>query len=148
MLRVDPSSPVRVLIVDNQVERATRLSSWLRTLSCKTAVGFDARGGIRLSELFRPSLVFISLGLPDGSAVVVQGEIRRICGTRPPLFVAVDPAEGAPDDPPNHGAGFDLVTASPIEPQVLLQMLEAATAYRDEAWERSLTGRRLEARAR
>jgi CheY-like chemotaxis protein len=144
MFRTD-TAPPRVLIIDQVAERATSLSLLLRTLSCKTSVGFDARAGIRLAQLFRPTLVFISLGLEDDGAYQVLNEIKVIQGPKCALFVAMDVAGSHATSSRCLDAGFNWIVGPTLEPDVLNQMLDATIAHRETVWERSLTGRRLEA---
>lgn len=146
MFRTD-SAPPRVLIIDQVADRATSLSTLLRTLSCKTSVGFDARAGVRLAQLFRPTLVFISLGLEDEAAYKVLEEIRQIQGPKCALFAAMDVAGSHATSSRCWDAGFNWIVGPTLEPEVLNRMLDAAIAHREAVWERSLTGRRIEARS-
>jgi DNA-binding response OmpR family regulator len=142
MARNDVASQ-RILIIDEQMERGAHLSRWLRTFGCKTSVGFDAKAGVRLAQLFRPTLVFVSLGLPDRKAYWVLEEVKRMQGAKCALFVAIDASDSLTSEASRSETGFDWVVTPPIPPQTLHRLLDAAFAHREGTWERSLTGRRL-----
>jgi CheY-like chemotaxis protein len=127
---------LRVLVVDDQADRATGLSSLLRTLGCKTSVGFNAAAGGRLCELFRPAIVLVSLQLPEESAGALLTRMRAAQGPSGATIVAyAEPGE--PELAQRcENMGFDDFVAAPLQAHDLELLLAAVRTQRQENFDR------------
>jgi signal transduction histidine kinase len=78
----DASCPLRLLVIDDNVDAAAALVHLLNQLtSHEVRVAYDGLGGIETAVEFRPDVVFLDIGLPD-----IDGyEVARQLSKRPEL---------------------------------------------------------------
>jgi len=74
-----PDSPLRVLVVDDDVESADVFSELLISLGHQVRVAYDGTAGLSIDESWEPDVVFLDLGLPamDGYEVADRLRARR-----------------------------------------------------------------------
>jgi CheY-like chemotaxis protein len=76
-------------------------------------------------EAFAPDVVLCDIGLPDSNGFVVAAALRKDPETATARLIAVT-AYGADEDRRRAKAvGFDLHLVKPVDPEVLLDKLEA-----------------------
>ena len=83
------SQPVRVLIVDDNVDAAEILAETLGLLGYETHRTYDAESALTLASSVRPSIALLDIGLPiiDGYALAIG--LRRIEALEDILLIAV-----------------------------------------------------------
>lgn len=120
-------SELRVLVVDDNVDAATSLSYLLQLLGCKTAVAFGGVMGLRVAELFQPSLVFLDLDMPGQDGCAVLAEAKKLGGpVANALFVCLTGRSQEGDERRCISAGFDRFIPKPIEPLAMQAVLTEA----------------------
>ncbi|WP_282791172.1 response regulator transcription factor [Streptomyces sp. CC224B] len=93
LLRAD-GSPVRVLVVDDEVSLTELLSMALRYEGWEIRSAGDGAEAVRVARSFRPDVVVLDLMLPDMDGLSVLGRLRRELPGVPALFLtAKDTAE-------------------------------------------------------
>jgi CheY-like chemotaxis protein len=126
---IDDLAELRVLIVDDNVDAATSLSYLLQMIGCKTAVAFGGEMGVRVAELFQPSLMFLDLNMPGHDGCEVLTRIKSLQGrTAQAMSICLTATGQGEDEQRCLAAGFDQYVQKPLEPQVLSDMLLLARA--------------------
>lgn len=113
-----PTTPLRVLVVDDSVDSARMLRVLLRRDGHEVRIAHDGDEALGLVDGFGPHLALLDLTLlPDRSGLDVAREIRR----RPHLAgctlaaVSGHPGDSVPDPSP-----FDRFFRKPIDPDAIL----------------------------
>jgi CheY-like chemotaxis protein len=120
--------PLRVLVVDDNVDGAEALCSLLASMGCTTAVAFDGAQGLATAWTFRPHLALIDLEMPDMSGCDVARLIRAGQPVQAARLVCLT-GHGRPEDRRLCiEAGFDDFFTKPMVPERLLAVLAAAHA--------------------
>jgi PAS domain S-box-containing protein len=117
--------PLRVLVVDDNMDAATSLVELLRLLGHDTRVAHDGPGGYRAAVEFVPDLVFLDIGLPGMSGHEVARAIRRTPGLERVVLIALTGWGAASDMSQSQEAGFDQHLTKPVSFEALEQALEA-----------------------
>jgi CheY-like chemotaxis protein len=121
---LDSRKEVRALVVDDNVDAATSLSYLLQLLGCKTAVAFGGTMGLRVAQLFQPSIVFLDLDMPRPDGCKVLADVRKLDGpVAAALFVCLTGRDDPNDERRCLDAGFDRFVRKPTEPGVLGELL-------------------------
>ncbi|MFI8874825.1 response regulator transcription factor [Streptomyces sp. NPDC055243] len=91
LLRAD-GSPVRVLVVDDEVSLTELLSMALRYEGWQIRSAGDGAGAVRTARAFRPDAVVLDMMLPDMDGLAVLGQLRRELPDVPVLFLTAKDA--------------------------------------------------------
>lgn len=91
LLRPD-GSPVRVLVVDDEVSLTELLSMALRYEGWQIRSAGDGAGAVRTARSFRPDAVVLDMMLPDMDGLAVLGRLRRELPDVPVLFLTAKDA--------------------------------------------------------
>jgi CheY-like chemotaxis protein len=127
--RVAEPSPLRVLVVDDNVDAADSLAMLVKLAGHEVQVAHDGPLALRVAETFRPQLVLLDLGLPAMDGYEVARQLRRRPETRETVLAAVTGWGQAEDLRRSKQAGFDRHFVKPVEPAVLIRLLSDAKAY-------------------
>jgi CheY-like chemotaxis protein len=110
----DSRAPVRVLIVDDNVDGAVTLSLLLQLGGHTTMLAHHGVEALKLLPELKPDVVLLDLGLPDMDGYEVARAIRRL-PVRQPLLVAVTGWGSAEDRLRTKEAGFDEHLTKPVD---------------------------------
>ncbi|WP_030677144.1 response regulator transcription factor [Streptomyces sp. NRRL B-1347] len=91
LLRPD-GSPVRVLVVDDEVSLTELLSMALRYEGWEIRSASDGLGAVRAARAFRPDVVVLDMMLADMDGLSVLGRVRRELPEVPVLFLTAKDA--------------------------------------------------------
>ena len=91
LLRPD-GSPVRVLVVDDELSITELLSMALRYEGWQIRSAVDGQGAIQSAREFRPDAVVLDMMLPDMDGLTVLGRLRRELPEVPVLFLTAKDA--------------------------------------------------------
>jgi CheY-like chemotaxis protein len=115
--------PLRVLIVEDNVDAATMLDATISYLGHTTRVAHDGQSALALAPDFVPDLVLLDIGLPGMSGYEVASSLRA----RPEfshVHVAAVTGWGQDDDRRKaQDAGCDSHFTKPIAPEALEELL-------------------------
>jgi PAS domain S-box-containing protein len=118
-------SPMRVLVVDDNVDAAQTLASVLASHGQDVRTAYGGRSALEIAAQWRPDAVFLDLGMPDMSGLDVCRALREATPQGPSLIVACT-GWGQPDDRArSNAAGFDAHLVKPVEPDAVLQLLQS-----------------------
>jgi two-component system OmpR family response regulator len=105
LLRPD-GSPVRVLVVDDELSITELLSMALRYEGWQIRSAGDGQGAVRTAREFRPDAVVLDMTLPDMDGLAVLGRLRRELPDVPVLFLtAKDASKDASKDAAQDAVG-------------------------------------------
>ncbi|MEV0441025.1 response regulator transcription factor [Streptomyces spectabilis] len=93
-LRRPDGSPVRVLVVDDEVSLTELLSMALRYEGWEIRSARDGLGAVRAARAFRPDVVVLDMMLADTDGLSVLGRVRRELPDVPVLFLTAKDAVG------------------------------------------------------
>jgi signal transduction histidine kinase len=109
-----PTKPLRVLVVDDNIDAATTLGELLKVLGHEPLVAHDAPSALALAREEAPEVALVDLGLPilDGFELVER--LRNLPGLSTIPAVAVTGYGQATDRARSHAAGFDRHVVKPL----------------------------------
>ena len=113
----------RILVVDDNQDAANSLAILLRRAGQEVRSAYNGSTGLRLAADFRPSLVFLDIGMPgmDGYQVAVQ--LRRDALLPSIVLVALTGWGQEEDRRQSKEAGFDYHLVKPVDPAALEELL-------------------------
>jgi CheY-like chemotaxis protein len=122
---VPAKRPLKVLVVEDNRDAAESLRRLLYLSGYEVSLAYTGQDGLRTAKLLHPDVILCDIGLPDSNGFVVAGALRNDPDTAGTRLIAVT-AYGADEDRRRARAvGFDLHLVKPVDPEVLLEKLEA-----------------------
>jgi len=109
-----PSRPLRVLVVDDNVDAASTLGELLKVLGHEPLVAHDAPSALALAREECPQLALVDLGLPILDGYELIGRLRNLPGMHSLPAIAVTGYGQASDRAKSHAAGFDRHVVKPV----------------------------------
>ncbi|MBA2541608.1 MAG: response regulator [Deltaproteobacteria bacterium] len=118
--------PLRVLIVDDNVDAAVLLAECVRAMGHETAIAFDGAEALRVAATFLPQVALLDIGLPmlDGYEVAAQLNTHA----SKPLIVAISGYGLEADHLRSRQAGFAAHLVKPVRLDNLSRILAEALA--------------------
>ncbi len=125
-----PEWPVkhRVLVVDDNRDGADTLAKLLEIVGCDVKVVYGGRQALEVADAFRPSIVFLDIGMPGMNGVEVARKLRETAWGRSTRVVAVTGWGQEEDRQRTHAAGFDEHLVKPVDVAVLHRLLSGFQA--------------------
>jgi CheY-like chemotaxis protein len=118
------SKPHRILLVDDNVDFATSMSSLLQGMGHEVRIAHNAAEALEIARELRPDLGFLDLGLPDKSGYELATELRAHPETAATVLVAVSGWGQPRDRERTRNAGFALHLVKPVELQSIRAAIE------------------------
>ncbi len=123
-----PSDAKRVLVVDDWLDSAEMLATFLMTQGHEAHVAVDGRSALDRAERLRPDVAILDIGLPDLDGCAVARELRK---ARPDIvLIALTGYGGDRDRVDFVRAGFDAHVVKPVELRVIAALVSATTRAR------------------
>jgi CheY-like chemotaxis protein len=120
-----PWPPLSVLVVDDSADTAHSLADLLRLYGHAVRVELDGHRALLSAERDVPDVVFLDICMPGLDGFQVAESLRSRCGGgKQPLVIAVTGAASETDRLRSAGAGFDLHLVKPVDPGILVGMME------------------------
>jgi PAS domain S-box-containing protein len=117
--------PMKVLVVDDNVDGANSLARLLSVLGHTVRVANDGESALEIEGEFAPEAVLLDLQLPRLDGLEVARRIRRRHRSEPPLLVAVTGFGQPADRRRTADAGFDHHFTKPVGIDALESLLSA-----------------------
>jgi two-component system CheB/CheR fusion protein len=108
----------RVLIVDDNVDAATTMQSFLQMQGHETRCAFDGPSALSLAQEFAPHLVLLDIAMPGMDGYEVIRRLRGRAGEQP-VVAAVTGFGQDTEWKRMKQAGFDHHLVKPVDPQTL-----------------------------
>jgi len=118
-----PSSPRRVLVVDDNIDAADSLRLVLDLQGHETEVAYDPASALVAVERFVPDCVLLDIGLPDIDGYETARRIRALPGGDRMRLIAVTGWGQQEDKQRAHAAGFDAHLTKPVESSAVSALL-------------------------
>ncbi|MDY0963858.1 PAS domain-containing hybrid sensor histidine kinase/response regulator [Massilia sp. CFBP9026] len=117
--------PLRVMVVDDNVDAAVTLSMLLESGGHRVAVEHDALRALDCARQFRPQACLLDIGLPGIDGLELARRLRALPETAEAMLVAVTGYGQARDRDQILAAGFDHHLVKPIDTGRLYALLGA-----------------------
>jgi PAS domain S-box-containing protein len=118
----DPTAPalrsdssLRILVVDDSVDGAEMLAAALNAKGYLTKTAYDAPTALRLATAFRPSVVFLDIGLPVMDGYELATRLRRLPELNGVRLFALTGYGQESDRQKSRDAGFDDHFTKPVD---------------------------------
>jgi CheY-like chemotaxis protein len=118
----------RILIVDDYADSADSLAALLRVDGQDVRIACDGPAALETARRFKPSVVFLDIGLPGMNGFQVARALRRMPETKNSRLIAVSGYGQADDHRHSKEAGFDHHLVKPVDLPVLQEILDSTKA--------------------
>lgn len=116
-------APIRVLIVDDNVDLALSLARWLEISGLVVKVVHDGRTGVSAALDWRPDFVLVDIGLPGMDGYMVAADLRRMPALAGLTIIAISGYGPEDSGPVSQGGWFDHHLVKPIDNAGLLRLI-------------------------
>jgi CheY-like chemotaxis protein len=113
----------RVLVVDDNEDAAESLGALLRMMGADVRVALDGWRALEIFDEFKPSAVFLDLGMPDMDGFEVAHQIRSRPNTQDTVLIALTGWSQERDKRRTAEAGFNRHLAKPADLETLQSVL-------------------------
>jgi CheY-like chemotaxis protein len=117
------AQPLRVLVVDDNVDAADMLNQALHVLGCAVRVAYDGEEALAAAPAFAPDLALVDIGLPEMNGYELVGHLRRL-SSAPRRIVAITGYGQATDLARSRDAGFDEHIVKPVDLGTLEKVID------------------------
>ena len=125
-----PGRPERILVVDDNVDAAETLSRLLRLSAHEVRVAHDGLAALAVAHEMNPEVVLLDIGLPELDGLEVAKRLRARADGPRLLLVAITGFGQAEDRARTAAAGFDHHLTKPVDPKLLLTLMQTARGPR------------------
>lgn len=120
-----PRSPLRILIVDDNVDAASMLAMLLELSGHRVWVEHGWRGAMERAQREAPQVCLLDIGLPEVDGNELVQKLRALPGMAQALYVAVTGYGQANDRRQTLAAGFHHHLVKPVDTELLTALLDA-----------------------
>jgi len=121
--RQTPTSELRILVVDDNVDAATSLAILLKIMGNTLHLAHDGEAAVEAARKYRPDVVLLDIGLPKLNGYDVARAIRQEPWGRNMVLIAVTGWGQDEDKRKSEEVGFDRHLVKPVDPQALMKLL-------------------------
>jgi len=119
----DDTVPMRILVVDDNVDAADTMRALLELLGHQVEVAHDGLAAVSAVNSLEPQVVFLDIGLPGIDGYEVACRIRAAKGAACPVIIAVT-GWGAPSDVERgRASGIDRHMTKPVNPEAMATLV-------------------------
>src|SRR4051812_29577042 len=115
-MRGTADTPLRALVVDDNVDIASNLSILIRTWGYEVRVAHDGPSAVETAQEFRPHAVLLDIGLPQMDGFEVAQRLRSLPDLDRILIVAASGFNREKDLCRAERVGIDLYLVKPFDP--------------------------------
>jgi len=124
------AAPLRVLVVDDNVDGASTLAELLRSTGHRVETAHDGAEAVEATERFAPDVMILDIGLPQMSGYEVCRRIRATAGGHRLPIVAMTGWGQDEDRRKSAEAGFDAHLVKPVDYGTLVRAVRQAMSAR------------------
>jgi signal transduction histidine kinase/CheY-like chemotaxis protein len=121
----NPSTSLRILVVDDNVDAAQSLGRLLKAMGHDVHIAHDGAEAVDLVEKIRPHAALLDIGLPGMNGFDAARAIRQRPSGGDVVLIATTGWGQGSDRERSHEAGFDHHLVKPIDPDELMQILNS-----------------------
>ncbi len=119
--------PLRILVVDDNVDCALTLAALLSLYGHEVCTAHDGLNALEEMSRFRPDVAILDIGMPRMNGYSVATHIRSRSNETQPLLIAVTGWGQEEDRRRTKAAGFDHHLVKPVDPAALSLLLSSRT---------------------
>lgn len=123
---IEHAAARRVVVIDDDRDVADSLAMLLELLGCDVRTAYSGEAGIPLVVEFRPSIIFLDLGMPDMNGYETARHIRAEPAGQQAQLVALTGWGQAADKARTREAGFDRHLVKPADIDALEELIASA----------------------
>jgi PAS domain S-box-containing protein len=127
----DSFEPLRVLVVDDNVDAATSLSLLMKSMGHEVREAFDGPSGLAIAQEFRPEVALLDIGMPIMNGYDVARALRSAPNRC--TLVAVTGWDHDAARRQARDAGFDHHLLKPVAESAMIELLAKIAAARAAA---------------
>lgn len=120
---VDHGQPLRILVVDDNIDAANMLEMFLVTSGHVVLVECMARAAIKRARSTSPQVCFLDIGLPDMDGYELARQLRSMPETAQAVLIALTGYTHEQHKEKSLAAGFDHYFVKPVEAAQLVNVL-------------------------
>jgi len=117
-------APLRVLVVDDNVDAAETMATMLELFGCTTLLAHTAAGALALAPDFLPEVALLDIGLPDFNGYELARRLRGLDACASTKLIAATGWGQERDRQLARDAGFDHHLTKPIDIERLRLLLQ------------------------
>lgn len=125
-----PSAPLRVLVVDDNVDSAETIGFVLQRMGHQIRTEYDGLRAIAAADAFRPDLILLDIGLPGMNGHEVAREIRQTPWGGTTTIIAVSGWGEEADRQQSRAAGFDHHVVKPLDYDAVKRLMNTVETSR------------------
>ncbi len=123
-------APLKVMIVDDNVESAKTLGWMIETLGYQPLVAFGGTDALKASKTFLPDAVLLDIGMPDMNGYELCQVMKQSHDLRNTVFIAQTGWDKKNNQDISKEAGFDHYLVKPVDIIELEKLLKSIVAER------------------
>ncbi|MBP3955892.1 response regulator [Gemmata sp. G18] len=132
-LEDDPHHPLRVMVVDDNVDAADALAALTEVLGCETRICYGGVAALKALAEEVPDVLLLDLSMPEVNGLEVAARARALAGRRMFLLVATTALGDWEDRTATALAGFHFHLVKPVDMTTLRSALDRFRAVRGES---------------
>jgi signal transduction histidine kinase len=114
-------TPLRVLIVDDNIDAAEMLAEWLVAVGHSVQVAGDGPTALEIATEFKPDVVLLDIGLPVMDGYEVARRLRELPGCSATRLIALTGYGQESDHDRSRRAGFEDHLVKPVDLDAITQ---------------------------
>jgi PAS domain S-box-containing protein len=118
-----PTSSLRILVVDDNLDAVTSLAMLLSTMGNTVRTAHDGEEAVRAASDFRPHVALLDIGMPKMNGYEAASAIRQQPWGHEVVLVAVTGWGQDEDKRRSKEAGFDHHMVKPVDPYAVMKQL-------------------------
>jgi len=128
--RLDAATPLRMLLVDDNVDAVHTLQLFLRAAGHQVEVAYSAGDAFELARVTMPDVCLLDIGLPDFDGNELARRLRQLPQAAGSTLIAMTGYGRQQDRDTALAAGFDHYLVKPVNTSQLSDILAAAAETR------------------
>lgn len=125
--RLDATKPLRVMVVDDNVDAADTLAMLLDVTGYNVVAQYTAANAIVCAKKILPEICILDIGLPDMDGNALASKLRAMPETAEAILIAVTGYSQDRDKGESIASGFDYHFVKPVDTAKLLALLASTT---------------------
>ena len=122
-MRPEPTAPLRILMVDDNVDAAELLGEAIRWSGHEVVVVNDAQGALEAAKELSPAIAILDIGLPVVDGYELARRLHALPNCTDTVLIALTGYGQASDRERAMAAGFAHHLVKPVELKVLTALL-------------------------
>jgi CheY-like chemotaxis protein len=127
-ISANPSAPLRILVVDDNRDSVETLQLLLQLFGNDVSAAYDGEEALSMAIELKPDVVLLDIGLPKLNGYDVARQIRLEPWGSTATLVAITGWGQAEDKDLSREAGFDHHLVKPVDPDILMELIQKRKA--------------------